>query len=172
MVSEARKSQRRFALLNGDEHSGERNEWSTPQALFDKLNVEFHFTLDACATTENAKCKRFFTREDDGLAQDWGGFRASVWCNCPYGHEIGEWIRSAWEQSFKGATVVCLIPSRTDTVYWHCYVMHADEIRFIRGRVKFGGMKDNAPFASSLVIFHGRRRRQSPLITSWSYADV
>ena len=125
------------------------NEWTTPQKLFDELNLEFKFTLDPCSTHENAKCARHFTRDDDGLTKDWQG---TVFVNPPYGREIGKWIKKAYDESQKGATVVCLIPSRTDTAYWHDYVMKG-QIRFIRGRLKFGDGNNPAPFPSAIVVF-------------------
>lgn len=116
--------------------------------MFDDLNKEFRFTLDPCATKENAKCRRFFTEEDNGLIQDWSGER--VFMNPPYGRQIGKWIEKAYSS---GADVaVCLLPSRTDTSWWHDYCMKGT-IRFIRGRVKFGEGKAPAPFPSVLVIF-------------------
>lgn len=120
--------------------------WETPQSLFDELDKEFHFTLDVCATKENAKCERYFTKEDDGLAQEWCGI---CWMNPPYGRQIGKWIKKAYES---GARVVCLIPARTDTAWWHDYVMKG-EYRFIRGRLRFGNSKNSAPFPSAIVIF-------------------
>lgn len=167
MSEHLRRSQQRFALLNSDDCSGERNEYGTPQDLFDRLHAEFRFTLDACATAANTKCKRFYSRADDGLTQSWGGFDARVWCNPPYGREIKDWLAKAETESFEGAIVVCLIPSRTDTDYWHRYVMHADEIRFIKGRIKFGGMKNNAPFSSALVVFRDHGWRRWPLSSSY-----
>lgn len=132
--------------------SSATNEWSTPQAIFDELDEEFGFTLDPCATPENAKCAKFFTEADDGLAQDWT--KDIVFMNPPYGREIGKWVKKAYESAQGGATVVCLIPARTDTAYWHDYVMKADETRFIRGRLKFGGHTNSAPFPSAIVIFY------------------
>lgn len=128
------------------------NEWSTPQNVFDKLNKEFNFTLDPCATDENAKCGLYYTKEDNGLSKNWGGH--VVFMNPPYGREISKWIKKAYEESKNGAIVVCLIPSRTDTAYWHDYVMKG-EIRFIRGRLKFGSAKNSAPFPFAIVIFRG-----------------
>lgn len=135
--------------------SSETDLWSTPQDFFDELNAEFHFTLDPCATRENAKCARFFTVEDDGLKQDWQG--ETVFCNPPYGREIGKWVKKCYEESKKpGTTVVMLIPARTDTSYFHDYIYgKAREIRFIRGRLKFGDAKNSAPFPSAIVIFRG-----------------
>ena len=130
--------------------SSRTDEWATPQALYDALNAEFGFDLDPCATPENAKCRRYFTRDDDGLAQMWAG---RVWMNPPYGREIGRWIEKAHMEAQRGSLVVCLIPARTDTAWWHNHVMQATEVRFIRGRVRFGGGKAGAPFPSAIVVF-------------------
>lgn len=123
--------------------------WSTPQDLFDRVNAKYHFTLDACASPENAKCAAYFTREIDGLQQEWFG---TVWMNPPYGRTIGAWMKKAYESSLAGATVVCLVPARTDTAWWHDYAMKG-QIEFLRGRLKFGGHKYNAPFPSAIVTF-------------------
>src|ERR1035437_6832229 len=128
--------------------SSKSNEWSTPQDLFDKLNAEFNFTLDPCCTKDNAKCKKFFTIEDNGLMQSWKNER--VFMNPPYGRAIGKWIEKAYYESRMGVLTVCLIPSRTDTEYWHTYVMKG-EIRFIKGRLKFGECRNSAPFPSAIV---------------------
>ena len=129
--------------------SSKTPEWFTPQDFFDQLEAEFHFTLDPCATRANAKCERFYTREDDGLAKSWEGER--VFCNPPYGREIGPWIKKCAEG---GADVaVALIPSRTDTRWFHDHCYGKAEIRFLRGRLKFGGCKDAAPFPSMVVIW-------------------
>lgn len=133
-------------------YSSKTNEWSTPQDFFDELDKEFNFTLDPCSTSENAKCAKYFTVEDDGLKQDWSN--DVVFMNPPYGREIKHWIKKAYEESLNGATVVCLIPSRTDTIYWHDYIFgKADDIRFVRGRLKFGGSKNSAPFPSAVIIY-------------------
>jgi phage N-6-adenine-methyltransferase len=127
--------------------------WSTPQDFYDKLNEEFHFTLDVCATPENAKCERYFTKEQDGLAQTWDGV---CWMNPPYGREIGKWMKKAYEESQElhgPAVVVCLVPARTDTAWWHNYAV-LGQIRYIKGRLKFGGGKSGAPFPSAVVIFY------------------
>jgi phage N-6-adenine-methyltransferase len=121
--------------------------WSTPQATFNELHAEFDFNLDPCATPENAKCPMYFTKETDGLKQNWRGFR--VFMNPPYGREIGKWMRKACESD---TLVVCLVPARTDTQWWHDYAMKG-EIRFIKGRLKFGGANNSAPFPSAIVIF-------------------
>lgn len=129
--------------------SSKSDEWATPQDFFDKLHAEFDFCLDPCATAENAKCVLYYTLEDDGLTQPW--LRQRVFCNPPYS-QIKLWMAKAYEESQKGALVVCLVPSRTDTRWFHDYAMKG-EVRFIRGRLKFGGSKNSAPFPSALVIF-------------------
>jgi site-specific DNA-methyltransferase (adenine-specific) len=133
--------------------SSETDMWATPQEFFAELDQEFNFTLDPCASPENAKCAKYFTVEDDGLRQDWAGH--TVFCNPPYGRQIGKWVKKCYEESRKpGTTVVMLIPARTDTSYFHDYVYNkAREIRFIRGRLKFGNSKNSAPFPSMVVIF-------------------
>ena len=124
--------------------------WETPQDFFDKLNAEFHFTTDVCASIENAKCGWFFTKEVNALSQQWAGV---CWMNPPYGREINQWMKKAYNSSLDGATVVCLVPARTDTAWWHDYAVKG-EVRFIRGRLKFGGHKNSAPFPSAIVIFN------------------
>lgn len=128
--------------------------WSTPQDFFDLLDAEFCFDLDACALPENAKCERFYTPEQDGLSRPWIG---TVWCNPPYGREIGKWVEKAYLESNKNnATVVMLLPARTDTKWFHRYIYDtATEIRFVEGRLKFSGSKHSAPFPSMVVIFNG-----------------
>ena len=129
--------------------------WATPQAFYDALDAEFHFQLDPCATLQNAKCARYFTAEQDGLKQDWGGVR--TFCNPPYGRELPRWVRKAYEESRKPNTlVVMLIPARTDTSYFHDYIYGKAEIRFIRGRLKFGNSRNGAPFPSMVVVFDNR----------------
>ena len=133
--------------------SSKTDLWETPQSFYDELDKEFQFTLDPCATPENAKCEMFFTKEMNGLTQNWGGNR--VFCNPPYGKEIGKWVKKAYEESKKSnTTVVMLIPARTDTAYFHDYIYHkAKEIRFVKGRLKFGQSKNAAPFPSMVVVF-------------------
>ncbi len=128
--------------------SSQTSEWSTPQDLFDALDAEFHFTLDVCSNRTNHKANPLPTF--GALLANWTGV---CWMNPPYGREIGKWVRKAWESSQAGATVICLLPSRTDTRWWHDYVMKASEIRFIKGRLKFGGAKNSAPFPSAIVVF-------------------
>ena len=129
--------------------SSETDLWATPQDFFDKQNAIYNFTLDVCANDENAKCKKYFTKNDDGLNKDWYGI---CWMNPPYGREIKQWMKKAYNESLKGVTVVCLVPARTDTVWWHEYAMKGD-IEFIKGRLKFGNAKNSAPFPSALVVF-------------------
>lgn len=134
--------------------SSETDLWPTPQWFYDELHAEFNFTLDPCSTAANAKCPTFFTKEDDGLTQEWAPH--TVFMNPPYGREIADWIRKAYEESRKGATVVCLVPARTDTRWFHEYVYgKADEIRFVKGRLKFGDAKNSAPFPSMVVVYRG-----------------
>lgn len=179
-------------MINEALYSSKTDEHPTPQWFFDVLNREFGFTLDPCATHENAKCSLYFTREDDGLMQDWRGH--TVFMNPPYGSPeqpckpnctkkkcaergwhtdvyipgIIDWMRKAYESSREGATVVCLVPARTDTEWWHdyvghydwetrTYVKHADEVRNVTGRLRFGGAKNTAPFPSAVVIYRGKR---------------
>ena len=125
--------------------------WSTPQETFDALDREFNFTLDAAADETNHKCERFFSADEDGLKMDWGGQR--VFCNPPYSN-IKEWVKKCYEEALKPNTiVVLLIPARTDTRYFHDYIIHRSEIRFIKGRLRFGEAKAGAPFPSMIVIF-------------------
>lgn len=135
--------------------SSEDMTWETPQDFFDELNKEFKFTLDPCATPKTAKCKKFYTKKEDGLLQDWEG--ETAFCNPPYGTEIKHWVRKCYEEAQKPNTkVVMLIPARTDTIYFHSYIYHKAEIRFIKGRLKFGGKQKgsgSAPFPSCVVIF-------------------
>lgn len=124
--------------------------WATPRDFFDKLNEEFNFSLDVCATAENAKCGNYYTKEQDGLSMPWTGV---CWCNPPYGREIGKWVAKAYASSAGGATVVMLLPARTDTKWFHDYIYGKAEIRFIKGRLKFGGSQNSAPFPSMVVVF-------------------
>lgn len=128
------------------------DDWSTPQDTFDELNKEFNFTLDVCATQDNTKCDKFYSPEQDGLSQEWRGV---CWMNPPYGRQIKFWMAKAYTSSLEGATVVCLVPARTDTAWWHDYATKG-EIRFLRGRLKFGGSKNGAPFPSAVVVFKGK----------------
>lgn len=133
--------------------SSNSEEWETPQDFFDKLNEEFNFTLDAAATWENSKCENCYTKQLSGLLMPWVASGA-VWCNPPYGRNIGEWVKKGMLESYeKDQTVVMLLPVRTDTSWFHKYILGKAEIRFIRGRLKFGNSKNAAPFPSMVVIF-------------------
>lgn len=133
--------------------SSSSDNWATPDLFFQKMVEDFGvFDLDVCADVSNRKAKKFYTKKEDGLIQDWYLDGRLVWMNPPYGRSIGMWIKKAFEESLKGCKVVCLIPSRTDTAWWHEYVVKGD-IRFIRGRLKFGGCKNAAPFPSAVVVF-------------------
>ena len=129
--------------------SSKTDLWATPQEFFDKYNALYGFNLDVCANQDYAKCSNFFSIEDNGLEQEW---RGSCWMNPPYGREIIHWMRKAYESSLCGATVVCLVPARTDTKWWHEYAMKGD-IEFIKGRLKFGNSKNYAPFPSAVIVF-------------------
>ena len=141
--------------INSGLFSSNTNEWATPQKVFDELDAEFHFTLDPCATKENAKCERYFTKEQDGLTRNWHEReRERVFVNPPYGREIGKWVKKAYEESKYCEVVVMLIPARTDTSYFHDFIYHkAKEIRFIRGRLHFNDGPQGAPFPSMVVVF-------------------
>lgn len=136
--------------------SSKTDDWETPQDFFDKLNKEFMFDLDVCATKENTKCKRWYELQDDGLSKPWLGHR--VWMNPPYGRGIGKWVKKAHDTVLgvvqNHGIVVCLLPARTDTKWFHDYILGKAEIRFIKGRLKFGNSKNSAPFPSMIVVFN------------------
>lgn len=137
-------------MINGSMFSSKRQDWETPRELFDELNREFNFTVDLCADENNKKCRRFYSKENDGMKADLTG--ETVWCNPPY-NESRAWIKKCAEEK---ATVVMLLPVRTDTRAFHEYIYHKAEIRFIKGRLKFGGGSTSAPFPSMLVIFRNK----------------
>jgi phage N-6-adenine-methyltransferase len=126
------------------------DEWSTPQYFFDRINERYQLELDVCATRENAKCELFYDPDQDGLAVHWAPYRC--WMNPPYS-QIRLWMAKACEEAQRGALVVCLVPSRTDTAWWHDFVIPHGEVEFVRGRLKFGGSKNSAPFPSAVVVF-------------------
>tara|TARA_R100001369_G_scaffold55316_1_gene82222 strand:+ start:624 stop:1061 length:438 start_codon:yes stop_codon:yes gene_type:complete len=138
-------------MINNGLMTSTTDLWSTPQDFFNKYNKAYNFDLDVCATKDNAKCNKYYTIEDDGLDQDWKG---TVWMNPPYGREIGKWMKKASESYGKGKakSIVCLVPSRTDTKWWHDYAMQG-KITFIKGRLKFGNATNSAPFPSAIVVF-------------------
>ncbi len=132
--------------------SSKTDNWETPQYLFDELNNRFNFNLDPCADEYNHKCECYFDKEIDGLVQDWS--TKCVFCNPPYGREIGKWVKKAYETHLKsGNTIVMLLPARTDTKWFHNYIYKKSEIEFIKGRLKFGNSKNGAPFPSMIVIY-------------------
>ena len=142
--------------MNTEIHFSSKTDlWETPQFFFDRLEQEFHFDLDACALPENAKCLRYISPEQDGLKSEW--HENTIWCNPPYGRMIGAWVKKAYQTSLKGKTVVMLLPARTDTKWFHEYIYHNSEIRFVKGRLKFGEAKNAAPFPSMVVIFKGKK---------------
>lgn len=148
-------------MINNGLFSSNSNEWATPKAFFAALDAEFHFTLDPCATPENAKCKRFYTIEDDGLTRSWHEReRERVFVNPPYGREISKWVKKAYEESRYCEVVVMLIPARTDTSYFHQWIYHKSEIRFVRGRLHFNESKQGAPFPSMVVIYDNRKSNE------------
>lgn len=140
--------------MNRSLFSTGKDDWETPQELFDELDAEFHFTLDPCATSENAKCRKYYTEADDGLSKDWQG--ETVFCNPPYSNGAQTaWVKKCYEEAQKpNTTVVALLPARTDTARFHNYILGKAEVRFIRGRLKFGGSENSAPFPSMIVIWN------------------
>jgi len=138
-------------MINKGLFTSKTDQWSTPQDFFDEINKEFGFKLDVCADGNNTKCKLFLSKTEDSLNSDWSSFDGWKWCNPPYGKEISIWVQKASEER----NVVALLPARTDTRYFHNYIYNKQntEIRFIKGRLKFGDSKNSAPFPSMLVIF-------------------
>ena len=145
--------------------SSKSNDWTTPQGFFDALDNRFGpFTLDAAASIDNYKVNKYLTNSDDSLTQDWSGNK--VFLNPPYGRALKDWVRKAYEEGQKdNTTVVMLIPARTDTQYWHDYVMKADEILLVKGRLKFGDGSNAAPFPSAVIVFR-KTPYPSPRITA------
>lgn len=133
--------------------SSKTDQWATPQDFFDKLNVEFSFTLDPCADENNHKCSKYFTKEEDGLLRDWAG--ETVFCNPPYGRTIRHWVKKCHDEVYLNQCpcAVMLIPARTDTTWFHQYIYGKAKIRFVKGRLKFGDSANSAPFPSMVVIF-------------------
>jgi len=136
--------------------SSESGEWETPKDLFDKLNEFYHFTLDPAATDSNHKCDKYYTIKEDGLAKSWDD--NVVFCNPPYGRAVGEWVKKAHESK---STVVMLLPARTDTRWFHQYIYNIADIYFIKGRLKFGGHKNSAPFPSMVVVWNNIKDMKS-----------
>ena len=135
--------------------SSKKMDWSTPQDFFDKLNEEFHFTLDPCADELNHKCDKYYTKKENGLNQDWSG--EVVFCNPPYGRDVPKWVQKCFNEVYVGGCrcAVMLLAARTDTRWFHDYIYNRAEVRFVKGRLKFGGQEQPAPFPSMVVIFRG-----------------
>ena len=149
--------------------SSKTNDWNTPDDLYNTLDNEFNFTLDPCTNGENNKCEKFYTEKENGLIQDWS--KDIVFMNPPYGREIRQWIEKSYNESLKGSKVVCLIPSRTDTKYWHDFIFNkASEIRFIKGRLKFGNSKNSAPFPSAIIVYDNNFNKTN--YTTYDYRRV
>lgn len=146
--------------MNKGMFSSNTDNWETPQGFFDNLNSQWCFTLDVCANDDNHKCEKYFTPLQDGLKQDWAGV---CWMNPPYGKEIGKWVKKAYQEAQKGATVVALLPARTDTRWFHdwIYMMYGVQYEFIKGRLKFGGQKNSAPFPSMVVVFQKNKFKEN-----------
>jgi site-specific DNA-methyltransferase (adenine-specific) len=136
-------------------YSSATDEWPTPRDFFARLDRRYRFTLDPCATPDNAVCPLYFTREQDGLKQDWGTHR--VFCNAPYGRQLGAWVRKCFEASQAGALVVALLPARTDTRWFHDWIHGRARVEFIRGRLRFGTAGASAPFPSMLAVYSPHR---------------
>lgn len=129
-------------------------EWPTPDFLFAPLNKEFNFTLDVAANSENTKCSSYFTKEMNGLNQKWFGV---CWMNPPYGRELKLWMKKAADEQSNGVTTVCLIPARTNTIWFHEIVIPNAEIRFVKGRPKFGGADQGLPWPLLILVFSGKK---------------
>lgn len=141
-------------MLSNVLFSSARDDWGTPHDFFIRLDSEFHFTLDPCADDKNHKCDKWFSKEQNGLSQDWSG--EIVFCNPPYGRQIYDWVHKAFSEVSVGTCkcVVMLLPARTDTAWFHDLIYQKAEVRFLRGRLKFEGAKFNAPFPCMIVVFH------------------
>ena len=137
-------------MINTGLFTSKTDQWATPQNFFDKLNTQYNFELDVCADKTNHKVKKYYDEQDNGLIQPWAPYRC--WMNPPYGRVIGHWMKKAYDESQLGALVVCLVPARTDTKWWHDYAMRGG-VEFIRGRLKFGDSKNSAPFPSAVIVF-------------------
>lgn len=139
-------------MISSTLYSSRSEDWATPPEFFSRLDAVFHFRLDACASEKNAKCERYFTKQQDALPRDWFPYR-SVWMNPPYGRDIARWMKKAYNESRKGCVVVCLVHARTDTKWWHDWVHQKAQVVFVKGRLKFGDARNSAPFPSAVVIY-------------------
>lgn len=164
LVEHINRLNKGVGAMNNVHFSSATDLWSTPHWLFDRLHAEFEFDLDVCALPENAKCDRFISPQQDGLISSWRlerDVRSVAWMNPPYGRSIDRWVAQAWRAAnwyMDCELVVCLLPARTDTRWWWQYCTKG-EIRFLPGRLKFGGSKNSAPFPSAVVIFESGRAR-------------
>lgn len=150
-------------MLNDSLFSSKKDDWNTPQNLFDRLNEEYSFNLDPCCFKETAKCKDYFTPLEDGLKQDWFG---NVFMNPPYGRDIKHWVKKAKDESEKNnCVVVCLLPARTDTRWWHEYCMKSSEIKLCNKRLSFEGSTNKATFPTAIVVF--RKNQNTPVLSSY-----
>lgn len=169
-------------MINNGLFSSNNHEWETPDHIYESMDSKYHFTLDVCATDDNTKCDRYYTKEEDGLKGDWDKFN---WCNPPYGRELPKWIEKAYKETLRGNTTVVLMPARTDTKYFHEYIWDQainswrpwiETVYMIKGRIKFKGTylreklgiggryygmeevsyNNSAPFPSMLVVFSGK----------------
>ena len=153
--------------MNRVHFSSENREWETPNEVFKPLQKEFNIVLDTCATLENAKCDIYFDRKQNGLKADWYtislNLSGSCWMNPPYGRGIEQWVQKASQERDKGATVVALLPARTDTNWFHNYIHEKEgvEVRFLKGRIKFVDAESSAPFPSMIVIFKQKKVKKS-----------
>ncbi len=132
--------------------SSNKEDWETPQWLFEQLNKKYNFDIDVCASDLNHKCKKYYSINENGLEQEWNG---NIWCNPPYGRKIGDWVKKGYESSLRGNIVVMLLPSRTDTKWFQDYCLKGN-LTFIRGRLKFSNSDTGAPFPSVIVVFGGK----------------
>ena len=141
-------------MINKGLMSSNTDEWATPQMFYEELNKKYNFNLDPCSTDNNHKCNKYFTKKDNGLLQSWKGYR--VYCNPPYGREIGKWVEKAYNENKNGTFIVLLLPARTDTKWFHNFIYKQHEVEFIKGRLKFNDGKNSAPFPSMIVIMKGK----------------
>jgi site-specific DNA-methyltransferase (adenine-specific) len=151
----------------------ERSEWETPVEFFAKVDAEFHFTLDACALSHNAKCVDYIDPSQDALSRRWLG---TVWMNPPYGKTIGAWLRKAMDEASRGATVVALVPTRTNPPWWHDYALKAHEIRFIKSKLAFNLPKAEGddlkrflgvPFTGHALLVFRPGELCGPTVSTW-----
>ena len=138
-------------MVNKGLFTSDSGEWETPKWLFDKWNKKYEFLVDVCATRNNRKCNFYYNKAMNGLTQDWS---KSNWMNPPYGRNIIDWVEKAHEEAIKGNLTIALLPARTDTKWFHDYIYNKYEIEFLKGRLKFSGSKNSAPFPSMIVIFY------------------